>query len=310
MPRHFNTDRNKTTNMENRFNDPTPQNYYRRRIAIFIVFAVFFIFLGRNLSFIPKINLYDNQTAKLKNETQNIIKNKSGLYSVYYKDLRTGSSFGISQNQIETGASVSKIPIAAALYSLASRGKINLDEKVTIGKDDVQDYGTGVIRYQTLPVTYSLRDLTRLMLNQSDNTAAHVLNVRIGDDVLQKTVNSWGMSQTDIVNNKTSVYDIEIIMGKIYNGQIANPALTKELLGFMTDTENENRLPKNLPKNTTIYHKIGDALGFAHDVGIIQTPNGKVYFLGVMTSDISDNLQKTNDTIAEVSKKIYDILSD
>jgi len=285
------------------------QNYYRRRIGAILVFAIFFLFLGRSLTFIPKINLYDATPDRIKSDVQKMVKGKPGFYSVYYKNLKTGASFGISQNQIETGASVNKIPIAATLYYLASRGKINLDEKVTIGKDEVQDYGTGSIRYQALPVTYSLRDLARLMLNESDNTAAHALGVRIGDDVLQNMVNSWGMSQTDMGNNKTTTYDEGLILEKIYKEQIANPALTKELLGFMTNTENENRLPKLLPKDSVISHKIGDGDGFANDVGLFKTSKGDVYYLGVMTSDIGDTLNQTNNTIAQISKKIYDDLS-
>ncbi len=285
------------------------QNYYRRRIAAIFVFVIFFLFLGRNLTFIPKINLYDATPDRIKSDVQKIVKGKPGFYSVYYKNLKTGASFGISQSQIETGASVNKIPIAATLYYLASRGKINLDEKVTIGKDDVQDYGTGSIRYQNLPVTYSLRDLARLALNESDNTAAHVLGVRIGSDVLQNMVNSWGMNQTDMTNDKTTTFDEELILEKIYKGQIANPALTKELLGFMANTENENRLPKLLPKDSVIAHKIGDGDGFANDVGLFKTSKGDVYYVGVMTSDIGDTLNQTNNTIAQISKKIYDDLS-
>ncbi len=296
--------------MENRPINQTEPGFYKRRIAAIFIFAIFFLFLGRNLSFIPKINIYDATPDRLKSDTQKIIKGKPGFYSVYYKNLKNGSSFGINENQIETGASVNKIPIAAALYYQASRGKIDLDEKVTIGKDEIQDYGTGSIRYQTLPVTYSLRDLARLMLNESDNTAAHVLGVRIGADVLQNMVNSWGMSQTDMGNNKTTTYDEELILEKVYKGQIANSSLTKELMGFMTNTEDENRLPKLLPKGAVITHKIGDGEGFANDVGLFKTPKGDVYYLGVMTSDIGDTLNQTNQTIAQISKKIYDELSD
>jgi beta-lactamase class A len=246
----------------------------------------------------------------MKTDVQKIIKGKPGFYSVYYKNLKTGSSFGIAPNQIETGASVNKIPIAASLYYLAGKGKINLDEKVTVSKSEVQDYGTGSIRYQDLPATYSLRDLTRLMLNESDNTAAHVLGVRIGTDVIQNMVDSWGMSQTLMADNKTTAYDESSLMERIYKGQITNSSLTTELLGFMIDTEDEKRLPKLLPAEATLGHKIGDGEGFVHDVGLFKNAKGDVYYLGVMTSDIGDNLEQTNNTIAQISKKIYDEISD
>ena len=283
--------------------------YYKRRVSAIFIFAIIFMFIGRNLSFIPKINLYDNKTASLNLDTQKIIKNKPGFYSVYYKDLKTGASFGIAENQIETGASVSKVPIVASLYYLAGKGQINLDEKITIQKNEVQDYGTGSLRYQTFPFNVSLRNLARLSLQQSDNTAAHIISVRIGTDKIQNLVNSWRMSQTDMVNNQTTTYDMSLIFEKIYAGKIANPSLTKELLGFMTNTDFEDRLPKDLPKNVTAYHKVGDGDGFVHDVGIIKTDKD-AYYLGIMTSDVSGNETGTKDIIGQISKKIYDDLND
>ncbi len=291
--------------MENQFTDQPSSNYYKRRLAAIFVFAIFFIMLGRHLTFLPVINLSrDTAENDLKKEVDKIIKNKKGFYSVYYKNFKTNESFGISENQTETGASVNKLPIIAALYYLSSKGKVSLDEKISIQKGDIQDYGTGSIRYQTLPATYSLRNLSKLALRQSDNTAAHVISVKIGEENVQKLIDSWGMKSTNMVNNKTTVYDMGILFEKIYNNQITDSANTKELLEFMTETEFEDRLPKGLPANIKIYHKTGDGEGFVHDLGIIETANG-AYYLGVMTSDIGDQEEQTKKTIAEISKKAY-----
>src|SRR3989304_9589010 len=206
-------------------------NYYRRRFAAIFVFAVFFMMLGRHLTFLPVINLSrDTFENDLKKDVGKIIKDKKGFYSIYYKNLKSGNSFGIEEHQIETGASVNKLPIIAALYNLDKNGKIKLDEKITIQKNDVQDYGTGSIRYQKMPQTYSLRNLAKIALKESDNTAAHVISVKIGEDNVAKLVDSWGLKQTDMANNKTTVFDMSALFEKIYKGEIANAANTKELL--------------------------------------------------------------------------------
>lgn len=281
-------------------------NYYRRKLGTFIIFAVFFIFLGRQLTFLPMINLSrDAFENDLKKDITKIINGKGGFYSIYYKDLKTESSFGIDEHQVETGASINKIPIVAALYLLDKQEKINLDERITIQQDDLQDYGTGSLRYQKMPQTYSLRNLAKLSLKESDNTAAHILSVRIGEDVIQKFINNWGMNQTIMADNQTSAYDMSILFEKIYKGEIASPANTKELLSFMTETETEDRLPKKLPTNTKIYHKSGDGEGFIHDVGIIEI-NNHAYYLGVMTSDVSGKEVQTSDIISQISKFIFD----
>lgn len=280
-------------------------NYYRRRLGVFVVFSIFFIILGRQLTFLPTINLSrDTFENDLKKEITKAIDGKSGFYSIYYKDLKTGNNFEIEKNQIETGASVNKVPIVAALYLLDKQGKINLDEKITIQKEEVQDYGTGSLRYQEMPQTLSLRNLAKLALKESDNTAAHVLSVRIGDDIIQKFVDSWGMTQTNMIDNQTSVFDMSIIFEKIYKGEIANQANTKELLGYLKETDIEDRLPKYINSNASIIHKAGDGEGFLHDVGIIETSKHS-YYLGVMTSGVSGKEKETSNNIAEISKIIF-----
>lgn len=292
--------------MENQFQNQMPPNYYKRRLGAIIVFAIFFIMLGRHLTFLPVINLSTNAKEEdLKNEIEKIAKNKNGFYSVYYKNLNSATSFGIDKNQIQTGASVNKLPIIAVLYYLDKQGKIKLDDKITIQEKDVQDYGTGSIRYQKMPQTYSLRNLAKLALKQSDNTAVHVLSLKIGEGNVQKLVNAWGLNQTNMVDNKTTVFDMGLLFEKIYKNGVADSANTKELLEFMTETQFEDRLTKGLPKGVKVYHKTGDGEGFVHDLGIIETEKN-VYFLGIMTSDIGDNESQTKNTIAEISKKIFE----
>lgn len=292
--------------MENQFSNQAPPNYYKRRLAAIFVFAIFFIFLGRHLTFIPTINLSMNTKEEdLINEINEIIKEKKGFYSIYYKNLENGKTFGIDENQINTGASVNKVPIIATLYLLDKEGKVDLDDRITIQENDIQDYGTGSIRYQKMPQTYSLRNLAKLALKESDNTAAHVIEIKIGEENVQKFVNAWGMKQTNMVENKTTVYDMSLMFEKIYNEQIADTANTKELLEFMSKTDFEDRIPKGLPGDVKSFHKTGDEEGFVHDVGLVQTQKG-IYYIGVMTSDVGGREEETKNIIAEISKKVFE----
>lgn len=291
--------------MENKFTEEEKPNYIRRRLGVLLVVAVFFTILGRHMTFLPTINLSMNsQEEDLKKEVGKIIEGKTGSYSIYYKNLETGASFGINENQIHKGASINKVPIVASLYKLADAEKIKLDERVTIQESDVQDYGTGTIRYQEMPQNYSLRNLAKLALNQSDNTAAHVIDLKIGEENVQTLVDDWGMKQTNMVENQTSVADLSIIFQKIFNNEITTEANTKEFLSYMTDTDFEDRITKDLPSGTTSYHKTGDDEGYTHDAGIIVTPNA-TYFLGIMTSDIGGKEDETKNIMSEISLTIY-----
>ncbi|MEK9143180.1 MAG: serine hydrolase [Patescibacteria group bacterium] len=243
----------------------------------------------------------------LRIKIQETVDNRLKNYSVYVKDLNSDFVMGINESVIFTAASVNKVPIVTALYYYAGKGEIDLDERVTIQARDIQDFGTGSIRYDPPGSVYSLKTLAKLAIEQSDNTAAYVLNTyTVGFEKIQALMGEWGLTQTDMVNNKTSNRDISILFEKIYKREVTNEASTQEMLAFFKDTDFEDRLPALLPKNTTVYHKIGNEIAVMHDAGIV-TDGKTTYYIGVFTSDITDE-EETKKIIAEISKLVYDYL--
>lgn len=244
----------------------------------------------------------------LKLQLLNLIDAKWNNYSIYVKNLNDDFQLDINKSIIYTAASVNKIPILASLYYSAQKGDVDLDKTITLQKDDIQDYGTGSMRYDDPGTVYSVKTLARLMMQKSDNTAAYIIaNHILSINTIQSLINTWGLTQTDIINNKTSNNDMAILLEKIVREKIANKAFTQEMLSLLKDSDFEDRLPKLLPKGTTVYHKIGTDVGALHDVGIIVTPK-KTYYLGIFTSDITDEAE-TTDLEAKVSKAVYDFLN-
>lgn len=278
-----------------------------RKLIFIIIYTIIVLLVGRSLIFLPKIGFITNpqkETEAVKKDIKKVTDAAPGNYGIYYASLNNDNSFGINEKQVFTGGSVNKVPIIAVLYHLASKGKINLDEVITLKKEDIQDYGTGSLRYQKTGATYSLKTLAKLSLRQSDNTAAHIISTRIGTDVVQKVINDLGLSQTDMINNKTSPYDMYLLLDKIYKGKVTNEALTKELLGFLTDSDFEDRIPFFLPKDVEVYHKTGDVVSGVHDIGIVEK-NNKAFYLGVMTTDIGNHEDETKQYIGIIAKKVF-----
>lgn len=279
-----------------------------RKLTTILLYTTLVLFIGRNLPFLPRVYFTGNQQAESETLKKNILrtlKNAKGNYSVSFHSFTSKHLAGINEKEVYTGGSVNKVQIIAALYHLANIGAINLEENVTLRKEDIQDYGTGSLRYQESGGVYSLKTLAKLSLQQSDNTAVKLIATKIGMDKIQKIVNGWGLSQTDMANNKTSLADMQRLFEKIYKREVASDALTKELLSFMTDTDIEDRLPALLPKSARVYHKTGDILGGIHDVGIVEY-DGIVFFIGVMTRDVGNNEQEVRRTIATIAKTVFD----
>ena len=257
------------------------------------------------------LGIFRKQEKPAASETELItsikkfLEKEKGFYSVYIFDMSKNEGYGFNETTILTGASVNKLPILATLYFLAQKGTIDLDERITLQAGDIQNFGTGTLRYESPGSVYSLKTIAQLLIQKSDNTAGYILGEQmIGMDRIQQTMESWGLQQTDMVNNKTSNKDMALLLTKIYKGQVTNQAYTQEMLGFMKDTDFENRLPRHIPKTTPVYHKIGNEVGVIHDVGIVALPQNP-YYIGVMTNDIID-VEHTENVIADIAKLAFD----
>ncbi len=276
----------------------------RNALIIFGVYSIILLFIGRQLSFIPEIKFESKPSVEAEGDIrlgvlEKFLKEENGSYSIYYKNLVTGEEFGVDENKIQTAASLNKVPIVALLYNQAEHKKVDLEDEITVQEIDIQDYGTGSIRYEEPGGSYSLKTLTKLSLEQSDNTAAHVLGLHLGRDKIQTYMESLGLVATDMEENMTSARDMGLILEKIYNRQIAKEGLTAELLDFMKDTDFEDRLARDLPEGVEVYHKAADGVGFVHDVGIID--DGKTPFiLSVLTSEI-DDVEEAKATIGKIA---------
>ena len=253
-----------------------------------------------------QVTVADNlDFEEIKAEISRLTSDSSGTYSVYLEDLNSGRNFGINEQMVVTAASVNKIPILAALYHKAGKNEIDLDRIIVPQAKDIQDYGTGSIRYDAPGTAYSLKTLARLMMEKSDNTAAYILaSLVVGLDDIQNLIESWGLTQTDMKINKTSAKDIAIITIKMYRSEITGKALTAEMIDFMDDSDFEDRIPKGIDGNTKVYHKTGDEVRTVHDAGIVDLP-GKPYFLAVFTTDIVDE-EATKTKIAQISRIVYE----
>ncbi len=279
-----------------------------RKLVIFIFYSFFLIILGRNLLFIPQITIGGDakmkDTEAIRNDVIELLKNQKGEFNVCYYDLLTDETFGIHPDTVLTGASLNKLPIVGYLYHLASKKEIDLQETIVIQAADMQDYGTGSLRYEKPGQAYTLQYLAQLSLQKSDNTAAHVLEIRIGEANVQEYARQIGMSATSMVDNEISCRDVQTFFKSLYTNKIASPSLTSEVMGYLENTDFEDRIPRFLPKELNVYHKTGDGVDFIHDGGIIS--NGKTPFILVVTSSNLSDEEKAKVMIGTIAKTIFD----
>ena len=69
-----------------------------------------------------------------------------GKAGIWVKHLTTNETAGVRDGEIFNSASVIKIPVLVLAFQMADKGAINLDERITIRKEDIRG-GSGIFRY-------------------------------------------------------------------------------------------------------------------------------------------------------------------
>lgn len=239
----------------------------------------------------------------LSNALTALVRAADGTYAISVIDLASDQRIDLDATASMDAASVNKLEILAALYHQAELGRLSLDQTVRTGADDIQDYGTGVIRYQPVGATYTLNELARLLVEQSDNTASYMLAQIVGLPTVDALVQQWGLPQTRVGELTSSAHDAATLMALLYHGRLANPAHTKQMVEYLSHTAWNDRIPAGVPATVTVAHKIGNQVNVVNDVGIVYLP-GRPYVLSIFSADVNE--EQAVGVEQAISRTVYD----
>jgi beta-lactamase class A len=210
-----------------------------------------------------------------------------GTYGISVIDLASGQKLDLDAAEPMNAASVNKLEILAALYHEVEAGRVRLDTTLTLSATNVQDYGTGVIRYQPLGTRYTLDQLAILLIEQSDNTASYMLAQYLGLSTIDKLVTGWGLTSTIVGQEVSTPQDAARFMQLLYEGKLANAADTQRMLDYLSHTAFNDRIPAGLPAGIFVAHKIGTEVNVENDVALVQMP-GRPYVLSIFAKDVTE----------------------
>src|SRR5215212_7312765 len=200
---------------------------------------------------------------ELRSKLLGISESHAGTYGVVVFDPYSGETASLNADRRFVAASLSKLYALLTLYRAASLGELSLDDKITMHSSDVWAYGTGVLaKYPNkYPVGYTmtLRECTKFMIKESDNTAELMLNRYLGEKNIEAELHRIGADSTRYWSpiNTTTPNDILMVLKKIADPSYTTHELSAEMLELMTNSTFEDRLPRPLPKGTRVAHKIG-----------------------------------------------------
>jgi beta-lactamase class A len=240
--------------------------------------------------------------------------NTEGEYGVYIEDLTTGAWLGINEREKFIPASLLKTPIMVAILKKAESGTLSLDQKVPLQPQDL-NYEYGTLARKGVGYELTVQELLTIMIRDSDNTALFALsnNFLTSNDIIQAHL-AMGLPYPTM-NETISPKEYSTILRSLYYSSYLRRPFSQLGLSLLLETNDTTQLPKELPKDVKIAHKIGVYAspnekgineGFFHDCGIVYMP-GKPYLICVMSKNATQ--PEANRVISEVSRITYEYMS-
>jgi beta-lactamase class A len=245
--------------------------------------------------------------------------------------LETGETLASMSSQDHFAMqSVYKLPISMAVMKQVDEGKLQLDQKVRITKEDY----VGTAAHSPLRdknpngVELTLKDLLRYALPESDGTASDVLmKLAGGSTAVQRYVTDLPVADLIVLNTERELSEDETAQYRNYASPVSAVTLLRALserrglsessqaliLKYMTEsTPGAKRLKGLLPAGTIVAHKTGTSgtangkTAATNDIGIITLPNGKHLAIAVFVSDSAADEATRESVIAKIAKTVYD----
>jgi beta-lactamase class A len=114
-------------------------------------------------------------TAALEAEIARIAAESGGTVGVAAIHVESGERVAVNGRERFPMQSVYKVPIALQLLKRVEAGEVDLDQRVAVAKEDLRPGHSPMAEESPRGGEYTVRELLRRMVSESDNTASDVL---------------------------------------------------------------------------------------------------------------------------------------
>ncbi|UIR57383.1 class A beta-lactamase, subclass A2 [Sphingobacterium sp. SRCM116780] len=274
-----------------------------------------------------------SQTGKevaLRKTIENIISTKNATVGVSIKGIEDQDTLSINGKLAMPLMSVFKFHIALTVLQRVDKGKLKLDQKFFIKKEDLVPQTWSPMRdeFPDGNMYLTLDQLLRYTVSHSDNNGCDIL-LRIlgGTHTVQKFIRKQGIRDftiqfneqqmavwKNLYRNTSTPLAMTDILEKFYTGKVLKKETTAYLYQIMVETSRGITWMKaGLPAGTELAHRTGISstndqnLRVAlNDVGIVTLPNGKHVILSVFLKDITETREDTEKIVADITRATWD----
>lgn len=291
---------------------------------IFLIFTLLVI----------NVQLKAQSTQQLKKQLQEIIAQKNATVGISIKGITDKDTLSINGNLKMPMMSVFKFHIALAALNQVDKGKLKLDQKFFIRKDELLENTWSPIRddYPNGNIYLTLDQLLRYTVSHSDNNGCDILlNILGGPEKVQDFITQQGIKDVTIkVNeqqmttwdnlyvNTTTPIATTLLLEKFYQGKILKKETSTYLYQIMVETSRGTTWMKaGLPQGTELAHRTGisntneqNLRAAMNDIGIAKLPNGHHFTLSIYLMNITEKREDSEKLIADITKATWKYFTD
>lgn len=231
------------------------------------------------------------------------------------KNLETGKTYGVRQDERVRTASTIKLPILVAVHAAVEAGKAAWTDQLPMA-DKAKVGGSGVLSEFTGGQRFFLRDLCNLMIVVSDNTATNLILDRFTADYVNEVMDTLelpgtrsmrkilgdgtnlkpqpeGLSKAgEVEENKrfgigssTPAEMVKLLEG-LYKGTVVSPAASKQILEVMRRQQFKDGIGRRFPDRVPVMSKSGSLDALRSDVGLIYVPQQGKFAIAITVDDM------------------------
>ncbi|MBL7776719.1 MAG: class A beta-lactamase, subclass A2 [Chitinophagales bacterium] len=275
-----------------------------------------------------------DKTVLLRNKIEQILSDKNAVVGVSIIGNNGKDTLSLNGDRRFPMQSVFKFHIALAVLSEIDKGKLSLDQKIEIGKDELlpEDFWSPLRDENPNGGIFTIERLIQYSVSHSDNTACDVLIRLIGTPkTVEEYIKKSGINDIQITFNEeemqakwenmfqnwTTPKAASQTLKLFYENK--SNLLSKSSYNFFWKTNKEtttgkNRIRGQLPKETVVAHKTGwsgtnketGITAAVNNIGIVFLPNGEYFIISVFVSESKENFDTNEKIIADIAKATYD----
>lgn len=232
--------------------------------------------------------------------------------AVYVWEYENGKYVDINADKMYSAASIIKLPVLVRMFKSIEAKQMTIYDEMTL-TDYYKSSGSGNLQYAQSGRRFTLDQLAKTMIQDSDNTSTNMIMSKLGgmDDV-NIGLRDWGISKTyvrtwlpDLAGtNKTTAADMAKILYNLDNPGFLNINSREYIIDYLSHVKNNRLIAAGLGEGAMFVHKTGDIGTMLGDAGIVYAPNGKKYIV-VILANRPHNAPQGKDFIVKASSLIY-----